>query len=147
MICEWDACHEKADDNQTLGAHIYHAHIEPQPKELGAFTCKWRGCNSRPVFKYRSHLALHLNDHLNGNLSNETELGSGWSYMDANTIVCNFSERLACPDKSCELVSPSKLKFNRIFTQGVAPIINPMAYAKNTPCPRSLVSRPLQQLR
>ena len=101
MNCEWDACHEKADD---LGAHIYHAHIEPQRKDLGAYTCKWRGCSQRPVFEYRSHLALHLKDHLNGNLLAHTGLDTGWSYMEANTIICDLKDRLACPELSCDKV-------------------------------------------
>ena len=90
MNCEWDACQAKADD---LGAHIYHAHIEPMRKDLGAFTCKWRGCKHRKVYKYKSHLGLHLKDHLGDNkVSANTELGTGWWYTEANTIVCELSK-------------------------------------------------------
>ena len=102
MNCQWDTCDEKADD---LGDHIYYAHLEELRKDLGAFTCKWRGCKHKQVYKYKSHLALHLSDHLNGNESAHTGLGEGWSYMEADTIVCDLSERIACPDQSCKKVT------------------------------------------
>ena len=101
MNCQWNWCHDKADD---LGDHIYYIHLEPVRKDLGAFTCKWRGCNHTKVYKYKSHLALHPKDHLNGNVSADTGLGVGWSYMEADKIVCDLRDRIACPDQSCKKV-------------------------------------------
>ena len=61
MECAWQNCSEKCED---LGDHLYYGHLEPIPKDFGQFKCEWRDCNHSTVYKYKSHLTMHLRLHL-----------------------------------------------------------------------------------
>ena len=61
MECAWQNCSEKCQD---LGEHLYYDHLESIPKDFGHFKCEWRNCNHSTVYKYKSHLTMHLRLHL-----------------------------------------------------------------------------------
>ena len=118
MICGWENCTEKSEN---LGDHIYYKHLEHIPKDFGAFKCKWRFCNHKTVYKYKSHLSLHLRHHLkecsgvdkNQNVQ-PSQVDSSSSKIDDKTtqsgsaecyVEYKEGEKVTCPVASCNVVS------------------------------------------
>lgn len=94
-------------------------HLQQATVDTARFRCAWRNCTDDTVYKYKSHLTLHLRCHLIVNnqvnndeiLSNKFRSSSGVEKktdvelsLATNEIICNEGDRLACPEQ-CGAVS------------------------------------------
>ena len=118
MICGWENCTEK---NENLADHIYYTHLEHIPKDFGKFKCKWRFCDHETIYKYKSHLSLHLRQHLKEYSEADTKENAQSGQIDktrskvddkttqSGSVECYVEykegEKITCPEASCNVVS------------------------------------------
>ena len=119
MICYWSDC---CKELENLGHHLYVEHLENIPKNYNEYYCLWRNCHCKTVFKYKSHLILHLRDHVSGKLENETPKNERAVVNRQETIqiipalptdkddahyevVAEYGCRISCPIQNCKQVT------------------------------------------
>lgn len=118
MICNWSDC---CKELENLGHHLYVEHLENIPKNNKEYYCLWRNCHCETVFKYKSHLILHLRDHLSGKLETSVAPNNEQPVYRQETIqiipalpgdeddahyevVADYGRRISCPIQNCKQV-------------------------------------------
>ena len=119
-MCYWSDCGEEFEN---LGHHLYVEHLENIPNNNKPFYCLWRNCHCKRVFKYKSHLILHLRDHLSGKVQvgdpteSENTVAQRQETIqiipalpgvgdDAHyEVIADYGSRIKCPIQNCKQVN------------------------------------------